>query len=92
MRPGAFVGDESFQRVVDIGKTFEEVVCTRSTEQKKALYRRAVELLGENPGIRPQDLFINVLEARKENWSLGDGVASFMQESETADRHAPSPT
>lgn len=65
---------------------------TRTTEQKQALYRRAVELLGEHPGLRPQDVFINVLEARKENWSLGNGVASFAQESGTAKRHDPSPT
>ena len=50
---------------------------TRTSEQKKALYRRAVDLLGEIPGIRPQDVFINILEAAKENWSLGNGVASF---------------
>lgn len=51
---------------------------TRTREQKQALYRRAVELLAENPGIRPEDVFINVLEAAKENWSLGNGVASFV--------------
>lgn len=50
---------------------------TRTAEQKKALYRRAVQLLGESPGIRPEDVFINILEAAKENWSLGNGVASF---------------
>jgi 4-oxalocrotonate tautomerase len=50
---------------------------TRTADQKKALYRRAVELLGESPGVRPEDVFINVLEAAKENWSLGNGVASF---------------
>ena len=51
---------------------------TRSPEQKRALYHRAVELLGESPGIRKEDVFINVLEAAKENWSLGNGVASFV--------------
>ena len=50
---------------------------TRTAAQKQALYRRAVELLGLSPGVRPQDVFINVLEAAKENWSLGNGVASF---------------
>jgi len=50
---------------------------TRTPEQKKALYRRAVELLGESPGIRPEDVFIIVLQAPKENWSLGLGVAQF---------------
>jgi 4-oxalocrotonate tautomerase len=51
---------------------------TRTAEQKAALYQRAVELLGESPGIRPEDVFINVIEAAKENWSLGNGVASFV--------------
>ena len=38
---------------------------------------RTRELLGESPGIRPEDVFVNVLEAAKENWSLGHGVAQF---------------
>jgi 4-oxalocrotonate tautomerase len=50
---------------------------TRTLEQKKALYRRTAELLGESPGLRPEDVFVNVLEAAKENWSLGNGVAQF---------------
>lgn len=50
---------------------------TRTAEQKKALFQRAAELLGESPGIRPEDVFVNVLEASKENWSLGNGVAQF---------------
>lgn len=50
---------------------------TRTPEQKKALFRRAAELLGENPGIRPEDVFINVLDAPKENWSVGHGLAQF---------------
>jgi phenylpyruvate tautomerase PptA (4-oxalocrotonate tautomerase family) len=50
---------------------------TRTAEQKKALFRRIAELLGENPGIRPEDVLVNVLEAAKENWSLGHGIAHF---------------
>ena len=50
---------------------------TRTTEQKKALYKRTAELLGENPGIRPEDVFVTVLEAAKENWSVGHGLAQF---------------
>ncbi len=55
-----------------------KVFNTRTPEQKKALYRCAVELLGKSPGIRPEDVFINILESAKENWSLGNGVASFV--------------
>ena len=50
---------------------------TRTGEQKKALFRRIAELLGEEPGIRSEDVFVNVLEAAKENWSVGHGLAQF---------------
>ena len=50
---------------------------TRTPEQKKALFRRIAELLGENPGIRPEDVFVTVLDAAKENWSVGHGLAQF---------------
>jgi len=50
---------------------------TRTTEQKKALFKRTAELLGKNPGIRPENVFVNVLESAKENWSVGHGLAQF---------------
>ena len=50
---------------------------TRTAEQKKALFRRLAELLSERPGIRPEDLFVNILDAPKENWSVGHGLAQF---------------
>ena len=50
---------------------------SRTTEQKKALFRRTAALLGKNPGIRPENVFVNVLESAKENWSVGHGLAQF---------------
>jgi phenylpyruvate tautomerase PptA (4-oxalocrotonate tautomerase family) len=50
---------------------------TRTAEQKKALFRRIAELLGENPRIRPEDVFVVILDAAKENWSVGHGLAQF---------------
>ena len=50
---------------------------SRTAEQKKVLYRRIAELLGESPGIRGEDVFVNVIDAAKENWSVGHGVAQF---------------
>jgi 4-oxalocrotonate tautomerase len=50
---------------------------TRTVDQKKALYRRIVERLTENPGVRPQDVFINLVEVSKENWSFGNGEAQY---------------
>ncbi len=50
---------------------------TRTVEQKKALFRRIAELLGESPGIRPEDVFVSLVEVAKENWSLGHGLAQY---------------
>lgn len=50
---------------------------TRTVEQKKALFRRIAELLGESPGIRPEDVFVNLIEGEKENWSFGHGLAQY---------------
>lgn len=53
---------------------------TRSFAQKKALYRRIVEKLGSDPGIRPEDVFINLVETLPENWSFGHGQAQYAKE------------
>lgn len=50
---------------------------TRTVEQKKALYRRIVDELGQSPGVRPEDVFVNLVEVGKENWSFGNGVAQY---------------
>jgi phenylpyruvate tautomerase PptA (4-oxalocrotonate tautomerase family) len=50
---------------------------TRTVEQKKELFWKIRELLEENPGIRPEDVFVNIVEVVKENWSLGNGIAQY---------------
>src|SRR5215469_3877826 len=50
---------------------------TRGVAQKKALYRRIVANLAESPGIRPEDVFINLVEVARENWSFGKGEAQY---------------
>lgn len=50
---------------------------TRTVEQKKELFRRIAQLLGERPGIRPEDVFVSLVEVAKENWSLGHGLAQY---------------
>lgn len=49
---------------------------TRTVEQKKALFGRIAELLGESPGIRPEDVFVSLVEVAK-RWSLGHGLAQY---------------
>ena len=50
---------------------------TRPVEQKKALFRRIADILTANPGIRPEDIFINIYDTPKENWSVGHGDMQF---------------
>jgi 4-oxalocrotonate tautomerase len=50
---------------------------TRTVEQKKELFRSIARYLGENPGLRPEDVFVNIVEVAKENWSLGNGLAQY---------------
>lgn len=52
---------------------------TRSREQKQALYKRIVEKLTDKPGLRPEDVFINLVEVLPENWSFGHGVAQYVK-------------
>jgi len=49
----------------------------RKPGQKRKLYQRIVEILGKNPGVRPQDVTINLVETTWENWSFGNGDAQY---------------
>lgn len=49
----------------------------RSTEMKKAFYKRVADLLATQIKIRPEDVLINLVEVSKENWSFGNGVAQY---------------
>jgi 4-oxalocrotonate tautomerase len=67
----------------DIPRTDDLVVIqltvsnTRTVEQKKALYQRIAERLAKDPGLRPEDVFINLVEVARENWSFGLGRAQY---------------
>ncbi len=50
---------------------------TRTLAQKKALFKRIAERLAASPGLRPEDVFINLVEVAKENWSFGHGQAQY---------------
>jgi 4-oxalocrotonate tautomerase len=49
----------------------------RTLEVRKALFARIAQLLRESPGVRPEDVFVNLVEVAKENWSFGNGVAQY---------------
>lgn len=52
---------------------------TRPVAQKQKLYRRIVELLTDAPGLRREDIFINLVEVLPENWSFGNGEAQYVR-------------
>ena len=52
---------------------------TRPVVQKQKLYRRIAELLTESPGLRTEDIFINLVEVLPENWSFGNGEAQYVR-------------
>jgi phenylpyruvate tautomerase PptA (4-oxalocrotonate tautomerase family) len=52
---------------------------TRPVEQKIKLYRRIVQRLSESPGLGPEDILINLVEVKPENWSFGHGVAQYVE-------------
>lgn len=49
----------------------------RTIEKKKTLYAEIARRLMADPGVRPEDVFISLLEVAKEDWSLGNGVAQY---------------
>lgn len=50
---------------------------TRTVEQKKALFAAIAERLARDPGIRPENIMINLVDVAKENWSFGNGIAQY---------------
>jgi 4-oxalocrotonate tautomerase len=51
----------------------------RTVDQKKAFYRRVANDLVRDAGFDAQDVFINLVEVARENWSFGNGVAQYAQ-------------
>ena len=51
----------------------------RDTAAKQALYARMVELLVKNPGLRREDVQIVISSNERDEWSLGNGVASYVK-------------
>jgi phenylpyruvate tautomerase PptA (4-oxalocrotonate tautomerase family) len=49
----------------------------RTTELKKAFYRAVADGLHQRLGLRKQDVFIALVEVKKENWSFGNGEAQY---------------
>jgi len=71
---GSYLGISRTDSVVLIQITLS---AGRTLEVRKALFARIAQLLHESPGLRPEDVFINLIETAKENWSFGNGIAQY---------------
>jgi phenylpyruvate tautomerase PptA (4-oxalocrotonate tautomerase family) len=49
----------------------------RTLEVRKALFAKIAANLRESPGVRPEDVFVNLVETARENWSFGNGIAQY---------------
>jgi 4-oxalocrotonate tautomerase len=49
----------------------------RTVEVKKAFYKAVADGLHERVELRREDVFINLVEVKKENWSFGNGIAQY---------------
>jgi phenylpyruvate tautomerase PptA (4-oxalocrotonate tautomerase family) len=49
----------------------------RSIELRKALYEALATRLHDELGVRQEDVFVSLIEVKKENWSFGNGVAQY---------------
>ncbi|WP_024577740.1 MULTISPECIES: tautomerase family protein [unclassified Afipia] len=72
--PKNYLGIEYSKDIVFIQVTLNG---GRTVDMKKAFYRRIADDLHMQLNIRREDVFINLVEVAKENWSFGNGVAQY---------------
>lgn len=70
----SYLGIERSDGTVFIQITLNE---GRTTDQKKLLYKTIAEGLNKEVGVRLEDVFISLVEVKRENWSFGNGIAQY---------------
>jgi len=69
-----YLGIERSKDAIIIQITLNE---GRTVELKKAFYKAVADGLHKRVGLRPEDVFIGLVEVKKENWSFGNGEAQY---------------
>jgi len=69
-----YLGIQRTDHLVVIQITLNE---GRTLDQKKHLYKAIAESLNAELAVRMEDVFINLVEVKKENWSFGNGIAQY---------------
>jgi 4-oxalocrotonate tautomerase len=52
-------------------------VAGRSTDVKKRFYRRIADEIHERAGVRKEDVWINLVDSSREDWSFGNGEMQY---------------
>jgi len=52
----------------------------RNTATKKALYKAVADRLTRSPGLRREDVQVILSSNERDEWSFGNGVASYMKD------------
>ena len=71
-----FLGIERTDDIIIIRITLRS---GRSREQRTSLHRSIAEKLSRSPGVRPEDVFIALVENDYADWSVGRGEAPLMK-------------
>ena len=78
--PGSLVYDPEYLGIHRTdGVVFVQITMSsgRTLDQKRALFAAIARNLAARPGVRPEDVFVNLVEVAKENWSFGNGIAQY---------------
>ena len=70
----SYLGNTYSQDIIFIQITLN---AGRSVEMKKAFYKRIADELNAQIKVRRDDVWINLVEVAKENWSFGGGIAQY---------------
>lgn len=49
----------------------------RTVDMKRAFYKAVADGLHQRVGVRREDVFVSLVEVKKENWSFGKGEAQY---------------
>lgn len=73
--PTGYLGITYTEKIVFIQITWST---GRSTEVKRALYQAIADGIHARTGLRKEDIWINLVEVNREDWSFGNGEMQYV--------------
>ena len=70
----SYLGIQRSDGIIFIQITLNE---GRTLELKKSFYKTLAERLHAELQVRMEDIFVSLVEVKKENWSFGNGIAQY---------------